>query len=217
MFEHDLVYREDLKRLQTPWGRFYEVEDGIAYPSVTTVLDKYYSKEYLDKWRERVGEREAFLVTKTAAIKGTAIHRMTDKFLMNEDYMLPNMMSLTLASFKPLAALLEKHVTKVYGTELPLYSDELKTAGTTDLLCDWNDQAAIVDFKTSRSVKTEKDIESYFVQAATYAFMAESTYDLTIRKIVIILSTEHEVHPTVFEADPHEYYDTVKKIFKQGD
>ena len=217
MFEHDLVYREDLKRLQTPWGRFYEVEDGIAYPSVTTVLDKYYSKEYLDRWRERVGEREAFLVTKTAATKGTATHRMAEKFLMNEDYTLGDVMSLQIESFKPVAVALKIFVKKVYGTELPLYSHELKTAGTTDLLCDWNGEAAIVDFKTSRSSKREKDIPHYFVQAATYAYMAEQTYDLTIRKIVIILSVEHEVQPVIFEADPHEYYDEVKKIFKQGD
>lgn len=215
MFEHDLVYREDLKRLKTPLGRFYLVDprDGIAYPSVTTVLDKYFDKTYLDRWRKRVGEKEALLVTKTAAAKGTALHNMAEKFLMNEDYTLGDVMSLQIATFKPVAKLLEENVTLVHGTELPLFSHELQTAGTTDLLCDWNGEAAIVDFKTSRRHKTEKDIESYFVQAATYAYMAEVTYDLTIRKICIIMVVEHEVAPLVFEADPYEYYEQVKEIF----
>ena len=217
MFEHDLVYRQDLKRLQTPWGRFYEVEDGIAYPSVTTVLDKCFDKKYLDQWRERVGKKEALLVTKTAATKGTVIHRMAEQFLMNEDYTLGDVMSLQIASFKPVAKVLTENVTLVHGCELPLYCHELKTAGTTDLLCDWNGEAAIVDFKTSRRQKTVKDIESYFVQAATYAYMAEATYGLTIRKIMIIMLVEHEFWPTIFEADPHDYYDTVKKYFKENE
>ena len=213
MFEHDLVYREDLKRLQTPWGRFYEVEDGIAYPSITTVLDKYFDKTYLDRWRKRVGEKEAFLVSKTATTGGNIIHRMAEKFLMNEDYTKGEFI-IPIETFKPVAKLLTDNVTKVYGCELPLYSHELKTAGTTDLLCEWNDRAAIVDFKTSRRLKTEKDIVSYFIQAAAYAYMAEATYGLTIRKICIILIVEHEVNPVIFEDDPHAYYDQVKEIFQ---
>ena len=47
-------------------------------PSVTTVIGQTQPKEKqesLDRWRERVGLREAQKITRDAAIRGTAMHK----------------------------------------------------------------------------------------------------------------------------------------------
>ena len=86
--------------------------------------------------------------------------------------------------------------------------------GVVDLVLATDEGPVIVDFKTSRSMKTEEDILSYFVQAATYAYMYEEIYGLTIEKICIIMLVQHDPTPLVFIKDPRDYYDLVNEVFK---
>ena len=50
-----------LKAKNIDGHRFYEKEDGIRYPSITTVLG-ILKKEGLERWRKSVGEEVAKLV-----------------------------------------------------------------------------------------------------------------------------------------------------------
>ena len=56
-------------------------------PSVTTVLGQTQSKEKqesLDRWRERVGRREAEKITRDAAIRGTAMHKYLEDLILGD-------------------------------------------------------------------------------------------------------------------------------------
>jgi len=207
------VKKLDLRRVDTPAGRFYEIEPGLIYPSVTTIIGKYFDKSYLSVWKEKIGEREAGLITGSSATKGKNIHKMAEKYLLGEDYK-KGQISLNLYEFNKLIPVLNQHITKVLGIEIPLYSHELKTAGTTDLVCEWDQERSIVDFKTARSAKSKEDILNYFAQATAYAMMFEECYGLTVKQIVIILLVEHEDRPVVFVEQSENYMDLVKGIFK---
>ena len=62
--------------------RFYEAPDGNKYPSITTVLGKQPGKqEGLQKWRERIGEEQARIVSGKAARRGTAFHNICEDYL----------------------------------------------------------------------------------------------------------------------------------------
>ena len=53
-------------------------------PSVTTVIGETQTKEKkesLDRWRERVGLREAQKITRDAAIRGTAMHKYLENLI----------------------------------------------------------------------------------------------------------------------------------------
>ena len=56
-------------------------------------------------------------------------------------------------------------------TEVHLFSDELKVAGTCDLVCEINNELWIIDFKTSNHLQT-----TYELQTAVYAKCYEECF-----------------------------------------
>ena len=74
--EHDIVLPK-LTRKTTEEGRRYFTPDGNAYPSITTVLGVL-SKEGIIAWRQRVGEEEANKISRQAATRGTAVHKLAE-------------------------------------------------------------------------------------------------------------------------------------------
>ena len=74
-----------LTRKTTESGRKYFTEDGNAYPSITTVLS-ILSKQAIMEWRKRVGEEEANKISRQAAGRGTAVHKLAEDYLDNVFY-----------------------------------------------------------------------------------------------------------------------------------
>ena len=76
-----------------------------------------------------------------------------------------------------LKPLIDKHVTKVFATECPLYSDHLQLAGTCDAIVEWDGVPTIVDWKTSRRPKKKANISNssakdIFGDEQTFPFVA---------------------------------------------
>ena len=192
----DMGY-ENLDRRDSPDGRRYVTLDGNAYPSVTTVLS-ILSEESIAKWRKRVGEEEANRIGQRAATRGTAVHSLIEKYLKNEpdcrDGFLPHVVQ-SLENLKPL---LDKHVTKVYAQEVPLYSDHLQLAGTCDCVCEWDGVPTIVDWKTSRRPKKKANIGNYFMQLAAYAVMWEERTGMAINQTRIVMDVD-DFHPVMYK------------------
>ena len=116
------------------------------------------------------------------------------------------------SEFKKLQSILDKNVQTVYGIEYKLFSENLYTAGTSDLICNWNGVNSIVDFKTSKYIKDENYINHYFIQATCYALMAEELYNIQIPKIVILMTVDHD-DPLIFEKEKKDYVTQVNMIF----
>lgn len=185
-FSYELLDEKKLTRVNENGKRLYVTEDGNKYPSVTTVLS-YLSKKGIAKWRARVGNEEANRISTQAARAGTAMHQVA------EDYVLgvkrdkePN--PLAVAAFNQVKPLLDQNVSTIYGVELQMHSDELRVAGTADLICKYNGRNTILDFKTSRRPKTYDHITNYLIQAATYAIMVEERYGLEIDQYAILMA-----------------------------
>jgi ATP-dependent exoDNAse (exonuclease V) beta subunit len=197
MFDHDLLPQIGLTRNTKNGVRYYDTPTG-NYPSVTTLLKSFYDKgDVLEKWKARVGEAEAEKVSQQARARGTTLHNICERFLLNDPDFKKGHMPYTIDDFVFVKKLLTESIDEIYGIELPLYSRTLKTAGTTDLVCLWNGVRSIVDYKTSRKQKREEWIEDYFVQSTIYGLMANEMFDVGIEQVVIILMVEHE-HPQVF-------------------
>jgi genome maintenance exonuclease 1 len=116
----------------------------------------------LFEWRKRVGEAEAQKISTRAANRGTLLHSMCEKYMLNDESFAQKQMPLTVELFKSIQKYIDA-VEVVYGNEIPLYSHDLKTAGRSDVFCRIGGKNAILDFKTSSRLKTEEDIESYFL------------------------------------------------------
>lgn len=212
MFQHELLKPVRLDRQDRPTGRVYVNDSGKEYRSVTSVLSKI-NKDGIDKWRKRVGEEEANKVSNRAKWRGTELHAIAEKFLLNEQDYAQGAKSIIRGDFAKIRPYLQEHVTRVYGIELMMYSDVLKAAGTSDLICEWKGRPAIVDFKTSRRVKTVKMIGSYFVQATAYAMMVEELYGIHVPSIAILMVVD-DSEPLIFEKETEPFYNVTKKIFR---
>jgi genome maintenance exonuclease 1 len=202
-FEHekiDLGY-DDLVANTGKSGRLYTAPDGHKYPSVTTVLS-IINEDSIRKWRERVGDDVANQVGHRASNRGTAVHSIVEKYLLNEDTtdFLPHIRQ----SLKNLAPILDEGIGRIFGLEVALYSKHLGLAGRCDCVAEWNGVPSIIDFKTSRWPKTKDKISNYFAQASAYAIMYEERTGMPIPNTVIVMDVDNE-RPCVFTEHRDNY------------
>jgi genome maintenance exonuclease 1 len=78
-----------------------------------------------------------------------------------------------------------------------LYSDYLQVAGTVDCIAEFDGKMSVIDFKTSKRIKTRDDIRGYFMQTSAYAVMFEERTGIPVGKLVIIMSVDDE-QPLIF-------------------
>lgn len=179
----------DLKTTEINGKRYYTTPTGNHYPSITTVLSVQ-SKAGIDRWKKRIGEKEAEKQSYQAAIRGTYMHSIIEDYLMN---------SYEPSKYKehPMSQMLFgvcknslSRISNIHAQEIPLYSDKLKIAGRCDCIAEFDNQLSIIDFKTSKKEKEEKYILNYFVQESAYAAMYYERTGIPIKQIVTIIATE---------------------------
>lgn len=193
----------------TPEHR-YVTPEGMAYASVTTVLGATKPEEDaqgLEDWRRRVGYEVADHITREAAAIGTQAH------LLNEYYvrgMVPD------ESDEPFKLLARAHhenflphldrIDMVRGTELVLHSDNLRLAGTSDCIAEYDGVLSIIDYKTKRGPQKFDWIHDYFLQAAAYMAMYYEMSGVVVEQAVILASSEGDTMQ-VFKARTKDYID----------
>jgi len=70
--------------------RHYEINGIEKLPSVTTILkatEPDEKRESLQAWRDRVGEAEATRIVDSAGARGTAMHKILEKYILQEGYL----------------------------------------------------------------------------------------------------------------------------------
>lgn len=200
IFKHTLVPFTELKTENIDGQRYYILPDGVTkLKSVTTILSEKLDKTALFEWKAKVGEAEAQKISTQAARRGTAIHNIAEKYVLNEEvYISPKEMPVNVESFKPIKKVLDDHVDNILGVELPLWSKALGCAGRTDLVAQYDGVTSIIDFKTSKKLKKEDWIENYFLQSTIYSMMFEKFYSIAVPQIVIVLTVDEETNAQVF-------------------
>jgi genome maintenance exonuclease 1 len=86
---------------------------------------------------------------------------------------------------------LEK-IDNVHCLESPLYSDHLQVAGTVDCIAEYEGKLSVIDFKTSKRIKSREDIHNYFMQCSAYAVAFEERTGISVPRIVIIMGVDDE-------------------------
>ena len=162
-------------------------------PSVTTVLGQTQPKEKqesLDRWRQRVGLREAQKITRDAAIRGTAMHKYLEDLIRGQR-------SLDLTPLGQQAEDMAKIIvdrglndcSEIYGIEATLYYPGLY-AGSVDLIAKYKDKVSIIDFKQTNKPKQREWIGDYFLQMAAYGMAHDAVYGTNIEQGVIMMCSK---------------------------
>ena len=192
MFNHIQHDIPKLVRVDSPEGRKYQTPSGKSYPSVTSVVGLL-GKEAIREWRARVGEEEANRVSARAARRGTTIHSLCENYLLNKEVK-PGLFDVeTFDSIKPLL----NRINNIHCLETQLFSDHLQVAGTVDCIAEFDGRVSVIDFKTSRRIKSREDIPGYFMQTSAYAVMFEELTRIPVDRLVIIMSVDDEA-PLLF-------------------
>ena len=195
MFNHCEDYHslfEELKRRNVDSTRYYEVGGDTIYPSVTSVISFISRKKFAD-WRAKVGEVEANRKTKRATTRGTNLHTLFEVYLNNGDYKEQKEYELPLIHlmFNSAKSKLNDRIGTIYQQETTMSSDRLCLAGTVDLICEFDGELAVVDFKTSEKEKPEEWLEDYFVQLSAYWAMFSERTGVVPKKLVVFLVAEN--------------------------
>jgi hypothetical protein len=211
-FRHKLFGFPVLEESYPDGLRHYKLPSGKLVRSVTTIIGEKTDKSFLEKWKKRIGEENARQITSRSANKGTAIHSLCEKYLLNDPNYKRGAMPINLNLFNKIKPYLDKHLRVVCGLECQLYSDTLMTAGRCDCLAVYRDKLSIIDFKGSLRPKKEADIEHYFIQEATYAMMAEELFGYEVSQLVTLMAPDHE-DCLEFIQPKSKYISKVKEFF----
>lgn len=187
---------------------YTSTKTGEKYISVTTLLGKYKTPFDKDLHSTRVANKNGVpkemvlemwkQEAKTATDKGTKIHKLMEKYIINGDkdeefqYLYDSYDNVVETS-------IDRH--KAVNSEMLLHNDEFKIAGTSDLIYDHGDYFTISDFKTNKKFKYSSEFNDYFkapishlqycehnvyaLQMSLYAKLYEEMTNKKCKKIVV--------------------------------
>ncbi len=171
----EIKYVPEISTKTVDKKRYYVTPNKVLYPSITTVLSQR-GKEGLFEWRKRVGEDVANYIARTSANRGSAVHKMCEDYLNNQHIYNPTDFAkhsrkhfLGYCLFNRLKDQVLKNIDNIYAQETALWSDRLMVAGRVDCIARYKGVPTIIDFKTSRSERTDERNENYYIQATAYS------------------------------------------------
>ena len=144
-------------------------------------------------WRKAVGEEEANRISSRASRRGTDVHSLCEDYLLNKEV---NPSPFDLEVFNSIKPHLNR-INNIHCLETPLYSNHLQVAGTVDCIAEFDGRLSIIDFKTSKRIKSRDEIHSYFMQTSAYAVMFEERTGIPVDRLVIIMSID-DSDPLIF-------------------
>jgi len=174
--------------------RIYDIDGGKwKLPSVTTILSHTQSaekRESLANWRKREGEENAARIVASSGARGTAMHKILEKWVLGEGYM--DMTTVGQEAHNMAKVVIEQglsNITEYYGSETVLYYPGLY-AGQTDLIANHKGDMAVVDFKQTNKPKRREWIEDYCHQLAAYTMAHNYVHRTNISKGVIMMCSK---------------------------
>jgi len=189
LYNHIPINFKQAKLIEKDSAHFYETPNGEVYPSITTILQETMSdakKESLQNWKEQ--EIAAEYITQEAATIGTETHKLIENHI-NEVRQTDEVRLLSVAHFNNLIPFLQK-INNVHGTELRLYSNAMKLAGTSDCIATYDGELSIIDYKTKRSNQREEWMTEHFIQGTAYSQMFKELTGIEVKQVVILISSE---------------------------
>ena len=207
-FNHVGSELQDLKTETINGKRHYVTPNG-KYQSITALLSNL-SKVGIQAWRKRVGEEEANRISRQASGRGTRVHNIAESYIKNQEDHLEGVLPDAFEMFQSITPLIDR-IDNVHCVEGALYSDELKLAGRTDLIAEFDGVLSAIDYKTSKRIKIWDHCHSYFMQGAFYAHAYEERTGIPVNDIVIIMAVENE-EPVLFRETKNRWIEPLNQV-----
>jgi hypothetical protein len=173
------------KRVSVLDNRFYTRFDEY-YPSVTNILQFMPKGKFFETWLKDVGHNSDIIARK-AADEGTQVHDAIERYLLGEKIQWLDENDHSNYSLDVWKLILKFHdfwtTVKpiLIESEIHLFSDQYKFAGTCDLVVEIEGERWLLDLKTSNSIHTAMDL-----QLAAYTQAWNETFEEKIDRVGII-------------------------------
>ena len=213
LFNHIPINFQQAQLIEKDDAHYYQTPKGDIFPSITTILQKTMNTEKqqsLQNWKEQ--EVAAQYITEESAIIGTQTHKLIENHL-NGITQTEEVRLLSVAHFNNLIPFLQK-INDIHGTELRLYSDTMKLAGTSDCIAKYDGELSIIDYKTKRSNQQEEWMTDHFIQGTAYSQMFKELTGIEIKQVVILVSSEKNTRME-FVKSTEEYKDLLTQRLNQ--
>ena len=213
LYNHIPINFKQSELIEKDNAHFYQTPTGEIYPSITTILHETMAnekKESLQNWKEQ--EIAADYITQEAATIGTETHKLIENHI-NEVRQTDDVRLLSVAHFNNLIPFLQK-INDVHGTELRLYSNVMKLAGTSDCIANYDGELSIIDYKTKRSNQKEEWMTDHFIQGTAYAQMFKELTGIEAKQVVILVSSEKNARME-FVKNTEDYKDLLTQRLNQ--
>lgn len=184
--KNNLKFDGELEQITFLDRRVYKRDEGVYYPSVTTVLQYMPKNKFFEQWIKDVGHN-ADLIMRRAGEEGTQVHDAAEDLIKGEeiswmdDY---GHAKYSLTVWKMICRFAEAWKAmnpSVIATEEFTFSDKFKYAGTADIVAEIEGERWLLDIKTSNSLH-----KTYDMQLAAYAKAWEEMYGQKIDRTGII-------------------------------
>ena len=181
-----LDFKPELKQINFLDRRVYKRDEGVYYPSVTTILQYMPKNKFFDNWLKDVGHN-ADLIMRKAGKEGTQVHEAAEALVLGkevnwmDDYGNAKYSQIVWEMILKFYDFWSTYKPKLISTEEFVFSDKFKYAGTADLLVEMDGEVWLLDLKTSNNLH-----RSYNLQLAAYAKAIEETKGIKIQRTGII-------------------------------
>lgn len=197
-----MAQKRKLRRYDTPFGRCYLLGHPPfekIMPSVTTVLSQK-KMQYVEDLREKIGEEALNKISMNAALRGTAMHKYLENYLICMQLKNDDEQALLYTQKKTpedLKGTMEQEridkgrdlfyniynegllgkIKKILFTERFLWSVEHLFAGTADHgFLSMEDKIILGDFKSASSPRGQEQIDKNKAQLGAYAIAFEENF-----------------------------------------
>lgn len=218
MFNHIPIQTPVIETAHTDNGHFYSI-NGEKFPSITTILHSF-PNPGIEIWKARTPnwkeiQEESFKV-------GTTLHYIIESYLKNKLHTnnfkecfdhcdgLPICVS---DLFYDLQPELDK-INNIQCIESHLYEPDLKIAGCTDCIAEYEGEKCIIDFKNSRKPKRESWVNDYKLQVTAYSKMFEYCTEQKI-DLGIILIANWDGTTSTFKVNIPDYNDQLLDVLER--
>jgi hypothetical protein len=181
-----LNFNPELKQINFLDRRVYKRDEGVYYPSVTTILQYMPKNKFFENWMKDVGHN-ANIIMRKAGKEGTQVHEACEQLVLGnevawmDDYGRAKYSQIVWEMILKFYDFWTTHKPELISAEDFVWSDEHKFAGTADLVVKMDGETWLLDIKTSNSIH-----KSYDLQLAAYAKGLEEAKGVKIDRTGII-------------------------------
>ena len=208
MFNHIPIKTPIIETNHTDNGHFYSI-NGQKYPSITTILHSF-PNEGIEIWKRKTPNWKD--IQNESLQVGTNLHTLIENYLKNSEY-IERKDDKSYELFNNLTDELDK-INNIQCLETYLYEPNLRIAGCTDCIAEYDGEKCIIDFKNSRRPKQERYIIDYKLQVTAYSKMFEYCTKQKI-DLGLILISNWDNTTSVFKVNIPDYEDQLLDTLEQ--